>query len=174
MFVRSAGLPSTPSNRTGRGRILWLIPKITMSSKETVMPNSMNPYLSFRDNAAEAMSYYQSVFGGTLESTSFAEMNASDDPSEAEKVMHSVLTTDNGFVLMGSDTPNGMDLDAGSSISISLSGNDAEELRGYWDRLLDGGQMTLPLEQAPWGDLFGMLTDRYGINWMISIENSGS
>lgn len=138
------------------------------------MPTQMNPYLSFRNNAAEAMAFYQDVFGGSLESSTFGEMHASDDPSEAGKIMHSALTTDKGFVLMASDTPNSMNLDEGSSYSISLSGNDGDELRGYWDKLLDGGQMTLPLERAPWGDIFGMLTDRFGTSWMISIEDGGS
>ncbi len=138
------------------------------------MPPQMNPYLSFRDNAAEAMAFYQDVFGGTLESSTFGEMHASDDPSEAGKIMHSSLPTDKGFVLMASDTPNSMNLDEGSSYSISLSGNDGNELRGYWDKLLDGGQMTLPLERAPWGDVFGMLTDRFGTSWMVSIEDGGS
>ncbi|MCC3276577.1 VOC family protein [Arthrobacter sp. zg-Y20] len=138
------------------------------------MPSQMNPYLSFRDNAREAMDFYQSVFGGTLESSTFADMNMAEDPAEGNKIMHSSLTTDNGFVLMASDTPSGMNLNEGSSYSISLSGNDAEELRGYWDRLLDGGQMDLPLERAPWGDLFGMLTDRFGTSWMISIEGQDS
>ena len=138
------------------------------------MSSTMNPYLSFRDNAAEAMAFYQSVFGGTLESTSFAEMNASEDPAEGEKVMHSQLTTERGFVLMASDTPNSMNLDEGSSYSISLSGDDGDELRGYWDRLLDGGTMILPLEQAPWGDSFGMLDDRFGTSWMVSISAAKS
>ncbi|MBF4995051.1 VOC family protein [Arthrobacter gandavensis] len=138
------------------------------------MPSQMNPYLSFRDNAAEAMAFYQEVFGGTLESSTFGEMHASDDPEEAGKIMHSALTTDKGFVLMASDTPNSMNLDEGSSYSISLSGDDADDLRGYWDKLLDGGQMTLPLERAPWGDVFGMLTDRFGTSWMVSIEDGGS
>ena len=138
------------------------------------MPSQMNPYLSFRDNAAEAMAFYQDVFGGTLESSSFADMSASDDPAEADKIMHSVLTTDSGFVLMASDTPNSMELDEGGSYSISISGSDADELRGYWDKLLDGGTMVLPLEQAPWGDVFGMVADRFGTNWMISIEDEGS
>ncbi len=138
------------------------------------MPTQMNPYLSFRDNAAEAMAFYQDVFGGTLESSTFGEMHASDDPAEAGKIMHSALTTDKGFVLMASDTPNSMNLDEGSSYSISLSGNEGDELRGYWDKLLDGGQMTLPLERAPWGDIFGMLTDRFGTSWMVSIEDGGS
>ena len=138
------------------------------------MPSQMNPYLSFRDNAREAMDFYQSVFGGTLESSTFGEMNMSDDPAETNKIMHSSLTTDNGFVLMASDTPSGMNLDEGSSYSIALSGSDADELRGYWDRLLDGGQMDMPLERAPWGDLFGMLTDKFGTSWMISIEGGDS
>ena len=138
------------------------------------MPTVMNPYLSFRDNAAEAMAFYRDVFGGTLESSTFGEMNMAEDPSEANKIMHSALTTENGFVLMASDTPASMNLDEGSSYSISLSGNDGEELRGYWDKLLDGGQMTLPLEKAPWGDMFGMVTDRFGTTWMISIEGQDS
>ena len=136
------------------------------------MSTTMNPYLSFRDNAKEAMAFYRSVFGGTLESSTFAEMHASEDPAEADKIMHSSLTTDNGFVLMASDTPNSMNLDEGSSYSISISGDDGDRLRGYWDKLLDGGQMTMPLEKAPWGDVFGMLTDKFGTSWMISIDGS--
>ncbi|WP_341395538.1 VOC family protein [Arthrobacter sp. G119Y2] len=138
------------------------------------MATTMNPYLSFRDNAREAMAFYQSVFGGTLESSTFADMGMAEDPSEANKIMHSALTTDNGLVLMASDTPSNVNLDEGSGYSISLSGDDGEQLRGYWDKLLDGGQMTLPLEKAPWGDLFGMLTDRFGTSWMISIETEES
>ncbi|MCC9175482.1 MULTISPECIES: VOC family protein [Arthrobacter] len=144
------------------------------------MPSNMNPYLNFRDNAAEAMSFYQDVFGGTLESSTFAEMNMSDDPSEANKIMHSTLTTDSGFVLMASDTPNAMAgpesvaPDSSNGYAIALSGDNSDELRGYWDKLLDGGQMTLPLEKAPWGDVFGMVTDRFGTSWMISIETEDS
>ena len=137
------------------------------------MSITMNPYLSFRDNAKEAMAFYHGVFGGKLESTTFGEMNLAEDPSEAGKIMHASLTTDNGLVLMAADTPKSMNLDEGSSYSISLSGDDGERLRGYWDKLLDGGQMTLPLEQAPWGDVFGMLNDRFGTSWMISIEGAG-
>ncbi|MFJ7748965.1 VOC family protein [Arthrobacter sp. NPDC097144] len=138
------------------------------------MSSTMNPYLSFRDNAREAMEFYQSVFGGTLESSTFGDMNMAEDPAEANKIMHASLKTDKGFVLMGSDTPASMNLDEGSSYSISLSGDDGEELRGYWDKLLDGGQMTLPLEKAPWGDVFGMLNDKFGTSWMISIEGQDS
>ncbi len=136
------------------------------------MPTTLNPYLGFRDNAREALTFYQSVFGGDLALSTFGEYHASDDPAEADKIMHGMLTTGNGLVLMGADTPNGMDLASGSSISVSLSGDDETELRGYWDKLAgDGGTVTVPLEAAPWGDVFGMCTDRFGTAWLVNVNN---
>jgi PhnB protein len=136
------------------------------------MPTTLNPYLGFRDNAREAMTFYQSVFGGDLALSTFGEFQASEDPAEADKIMHGMLTTDNGLVLMGADTPNGMDLASGNSISVSLSGDDEGELRGYWDKLAgDGGTVTVPLEPAPWGDIFGMCTDRFGTAWLVNVNN---
>ncbi|HET8970668.1 MAG TPA: VOC family protein [Candidatus Nanopelagicales bacterium] len=136
------------------------------------MGTTLNPYLSFRGNAREAMDFYQSVFGGEVEHSTFGEANASEDPAEQDKIMHSSLRTDNGLNLMASDTPETTELATGSSIQISLSGDDDAELRGYWDRLADGGQVTMPLETAPWGDAFGMLTDRFGTAWMVNIAGS--
>src|SRR5690349_1613729 len=104
----------------------------------------LNPYLSFRDNAREAMEFYQSVFGGELASNTFAEFQASDDPAEQDKIMHSMLTTDGSMVLMASDTPQQMDYAPGNSCSLSLSGEDEGELRGYWERLSVGGNVTMP------------------------------
>lgn len=133
------------------------------------MSTQLNPYLSFRDNAKEAMEFYQSVFGGELTISTFAEFQVSDDLAEQDKVMHSMLSTDGGLVLMASDTPDRMDYTPGSTISISLSGEDEAELRGYWDRLSAGGTVTMPLAPAPWGDMFGMCADKYGVNWLINI-----
>jgi PhnB protein len=133
------------------------------------MSIQLNPYLSFRDNAREAMEFYQSVFGGELTFSTFAEFQASDDPAEQGKIMHSMLSTDGGLVLMASDTPDRMDYTPGSTISISLSGEDETELRGYWDRLSAGGAVAMPLAPAPWGDLFGMCGDKYGVNWLLNI-----
>lgn len=134
------------------------------------MPTVLNPYLGFRDNAREAMSFYQSVFGGDLALSTFGEFHASEDPAEAEKIMHGMLTTDKGLVLMGADTPNSMEYTSGSSISISLSGEDEAELRGYWDKLSgNGGTVTVPLEPAPWGDTFGMCSDKFGVAWLVNI-----
>lgn len=91
------------------------------------------------------------------------------DPADADHVMHSQLESPAGLVLMASDAPSGMPVAEGSSISISLSGEDEGELRGYWDKLVDGGTVSMPLEQAPWGDLFGMCTDRFGTAWLVNV-----
>ncbi|MGF9663779.1 VOC family protein [Arthrobacter crystallopoietes] len=133
------------------------------------MTTRLNPYLSFRDNAREAMAFYHSVFGGDLNTSTFGEYGASDDPGEKDKVMHSMLEAPNGLVLMGADTPSSMDYNPGDNISISLSGEDEAELRGYWDKLAVGANVAEQLAKAPWGDTFGMLTDRFGINWLVNI-----
>lgn len=134
------------------------------------MTTQLNPYLGFRDTARAAIEFYQSVFGGELTISTFGEMNASDDPAEAEKIMHSQLITDSGFVLMASDTPNRMERSESSNISVSLSGDDAEELTRYWEKLSADGQVAEPLTKAPWGDSFGMVTDKFGTFWMVNIS----
>lgn len=136
------------------------------------MQSRLNPYLSFRDDAREAMEFYKTVFGGKLVINTFAEFHASEDPSEDNKVMHAMLEADNGITFMASDTPNSMDFNPGNNMSMSLSGDDESELRGYWDKLTQGGKVTVPLEKAPWGDTFGMFTDKFGIQWMINIGSS--
>jgi PhnB protein len=136
------------------------------------MPSRLNPYLSFKDDAREAMEFYASVFGGKLDVSTFKEYQASQDPSEDDKVMHAMLVADNGFVIMGADTPSSMAYEPGARISMSLSGDDEAELRGYWDKLREGGTETMPLEKAPWGDTFGMLRDKYGIDWLVNITAS--
>jgi PhnB protein len=136
------------------------------------MPSILNPYLSFRGQAREAMDFYQSVFGGTVQRSTFADFQMSEDPSEADQIMHSQLTTETGFTLMAADVPARMDLNEGSSISISLSGDDEAQLTGYYDRLVDGGTVIEPLAKAPWGDSFGMLVDRFGVQWLVNIAGS--
>ena len=134
------------------------------------MPTRLNPYLSFRDNARQAMEFYQTVFGGELTLSTFAEMHASEDPSEQDKIMHSMLVSQNDLVLMGADTPNSMEYTAGNNHSVSLSGEDDAELRGYWEKLSASGAVTVPLEKAPWGDSFGMCVDGFGVPWLVNIN----
>lgn len=133
------------------------------------MATRLNPYLSFDNEARDAIAFYQAVFGGEVNLSTFGEGGMPHDPADADKIMHATLTAPNDFVLMASDAPSGMELDEGSTISISLSGDDEAELRGYWDALTEGATITLPLLPAPWGDTFGMLTDRFGTAWMVNI-----
>jgi len=135
------------------------------------MSTKLNPYISFKDNAREAMEFYKSVFGGTLDVNTFKEFHASQDPSEDDKLMHAQLETDNGLTLMAADTPNSMEYSPGSSISISLSGETEEELRGYYDKLSEGGAVVMPMEKAPWGDVFGMCNDKFGVTWMVNVSD---
>ena len=114
------------------------------------------------------MEFYRDVLGGELVINTFGEYG-SDDPAIADKTMHAQLETDRGFTLMASDTAPGMEHRPGTNITISLSGEDGDELRGYWDKLADGGTVAMPLEKQMWGDEFGMLTDRFGIGWMVNI-----
>ncbi|MEU8897404.1 VOC family protein [Nocardia sp. NPDC048505] len=135
------------------------------------MASKLNPYISFGDSARAALEFYREVFGGELRINTFGEFG---DPQGAgsELVMHGQLETPAGFTLMVSDTPPGMEYQPGSSISVSLSGDDADELRGYWAKLAEGGQVSVPLEKQMWGDEFGMCKDKFGVDWMVNIGSS--
>jgi PhnB protein len=136
------------------------------------MASTLNPYLGLSDNARQAMEFYKDVFGGTLTMSTFGEFGDDDGP-DADKIMHAQLETESGFTLMASDTPAGTERSEGSSISISLSGDDSEELHGYWDKLSSGGTVAVPLEKQMWGDEFGMVVDQFGTSWMVNIAGSG-
>ncbi|MGH3490369.1 MAG: VOC family protein [Actinopolymorphaceae bacterium] len=133
------------------------------------MASRLNPYISFDGNAREAMDYYKRVFGGTLAMNTFGEFGDKDAPG-ADKIMHALLETDLGFALMAADLPPGMEHRPGDTISVSLSGDDADALRGYWTKLADGGSVSMPLEKQAWGDEFGMCVDRFGVPWMVNIS----
>ena len=132
------------------------------------MASRLNPYISFAGNAREAMEFYKQVFGGTLTLTTFGEYGQPESPA-ADKIMHGILETDSGYALMGADTPPGMEHNPGNNIAVSLSGDDGDELRGYWDKLSSGGTVAVPLEKQMWGDEFGMCVDQFGIAWMVNI-----
>ena len=135
------------------------------------MPSKLNPYVMFPGTAREAMQHYESVFGGTLTLHTFGESGAPEgvDP---EGLMHASLETPEGFTIMCSDLPPGEAASTGSSISISLSGDDADALRRWWTALSEGGTVTVPLEKQVWGDEFGACTDRFGVSWMVNIGNA--
>lgn len=132
------------------------------------MASRLNPYISFAEGARAAMERYHEIFGGQLDLVTFGQMGT-DDPAVKDKLMHSMLVTDNGFTLMGADTPPGMDAPTGTAITISLSGDDDDLLRRYWEQLTDGGTIQTPLDKQVWGDVFGSCVDRFGVPWIVNI-----
>lgn len=130
----------------------------------------LNPYLNFRGQARAALEHYQQVLGGDLTVSTFAEAGMEVQPEETEWLMHGQLETPDGFTLMAADVPSHMEYSAAGGFSVSLSGDEGDKLRGFWDGLLEGGTLTVPLEQAPWGDAFGMLVDRFGVAWLVNIS----
>ena len=134
------------------------------------MQSKLNPYLAFRGDARAAMEFYKGVFGGKLTLNTYKEFHASEDPSEENKIMHSVLEADNGIIFMASDAPKQMEYRAGTNMTMSLSGDNEAELSAYYAKLGVGGKVREPLKKAPWGDTFGMLTDKFGIEWMVNIS----
>ena len=133
------------------------------------MQSRLIPYLAFHENAREAMGFYKTVFGGTLEVSTFGQSNVAPDPEYTNLVMHSMLEAANGITFMASDKSKSSDFSRGNAMSMSLSGDNDEEIRSYFEKLSVNGNVTMPLEKAPWGDTFGMLTDQFGIEWMINI-----
>ena len=136
------------------------------------MPSLLTPYLSFGDTARPALEFYREVFGGDLTINTFGEYGIADSAA-AHLVMHGQLKTSLGFTLMASDTPPGMERSEGTSITVCLSGDDADELRGYFARLTDGGTVQTPLEKQMWGDEYGACIDRFGMPWMANISAAG-
>lgn len=137
------------------------------------MASRLNPYLSFDGDARQAMEFYEGVFGGTLTLNTFGEVGA-DHGDDADKIMHGMLETEGGFTLMGSDNPPGTEHQPGNNFSVSLSGDDATELRAYWDKLSAGGTVDVPLEKQVWGDEFGVCVDKHGVPWLVNISQPQS
>ncbi len=135
------------------------------------MVSKLNPYISFRGNAREAIEFYKDVFGGKLDLTTFKEGGVPVDQADPNQLMHAMLVAENGITLMASDALDvgGMKYQKGTNMSISLSGDDEAELTGYFNKLADGGNVVQPLTKADWGDTFGMVNDKFGIFWMVNI-----
>ena len=135
------------------------------------MAVKLNPYLNFKTDTRAAMEFYQSVFGGKLDLTTFKDGGMPSGPENEHLIMHAHLES-GPVTLMASDTPPSMQLTPGTNVSLSLSGDDERTLRGYWDKLSAGGKVAMPLEKAPWGDTFGMCTDKFGLQWLVNISGT--
>ena len=131
------------------------------------MASQLNPYLNFDGNARQAIEFYAQVFGGEPAITTFAQFGTAGP--DADRIMHAMLKTDAGYTIMAADGTSDMNVQPPSGMTISISGDDADKLRGYWSQLSAGGTVTMPLEKQAWGDEFGMCVDRFGVPWMNDI-----
>ena len=134
------------------------------------MASQLNPYITFDGNAREAMTFYEGVFGGTLSLNTYGEIGGIEGGPQADNIMHGQLEGPNGLTIMGADFPPGGEFKPGNNMAVSLSGDDGADLRGYWEKLSDGGTVSVPLEKQMWGDEFGMCDDKFGITWMVNIS----
>lgn len=129
----------------------------------------LNPYLNFDGTTREAMEFYQRVLGGTLDVQTFGDSPMEASEEDKDRVMHARLDAD-GFTMMASDYQGGgAPAAGGENVHLSLQGTDLAALSGIFDGLADGGEVVMPMAEQFWGDTFGMLTDRYGIHWMVNV-----
>lgn len=136
------------------------------------MATKLISYVNFDGNAREAAEFYHSVFGGKLEVATFADFESEAMPiadEDRDKVMHAYLRGDNGVELMLSDTPSSMEYQGGARISLAINCDNEAEGRELWEKLSEGGVVTMSLEKSMWNSMFGMFVDKFGVNWMIDI-----
>jgi PhnB protein len=129
------------------------------------MTSNFTLYLSFKDTRG-ALNFYQSVFGGEVTINTFGDYNIPDAPPDG--VMHGQLTVDGKPLIMASEVWDGQYEIKG--FSISLSGNNSEELKGFYEKLSKGGTISQPLVKSDWGSEFGIVIDQFGVSWMFDIS----
>ncbi len=132
------------------------------------MKTALNPYLNFNGNSREAMEFYKAIFGGELTISTFGESGMNDEKYK-DQTMHAHLHTDE-MEIMASDTGHMGEVKFGDNVHLSIVGSDVEKLTEYFNKLAEGGKVDMPLEKQMWGDIFGMLTDKYGVHWMVNIS----
>lgn len=138
------------------------------------MPAALHPYLNFDGNAREAFEFYGEALGATPQFATFGEFQAvpEGDPA-ADKIMHGSLEVTDLIRLYASDVIEGMgEYTRGTNVNLSLMGDGEAVLRGAYEKLSVGGEITMPLEKQMWGDVYGAFTDRFGIVWQVNISGS--
>lgn len=136
------------------------------------MNTALTPYLNFNGNCAEAMRWYHAILGGEFFIQSFDEAGMAKTPEAKDLTMHASIKNDL-ITLMASDGMPGQDVVFGNNVHLCLGGSDTVQLTDFFEKLSDGGNVVMPLEKQFWGDTFGMLTDKFGIHWMVNIISSG-
>jgi PhnB protein len=138
---------------------------------------AINPYLNFAGNTEEAFNFYKSVFGSEfLTLQRFKDTPQADNVAEKDKdkIMHVSLPLGNGSVLMATDALESMGhkLTVGNNIQLSIHAESKEEANKLFNGLSAAGKIELPMQDMFWGDYFGMLTDKFGIQWMVSFTKN--
>lgn len=138
---------------------------------------TINPYLNFNGNTEEAFKFYKSVFGGEFK----AFQRFKDTPgcegipaTDGNKIMHVALPIGKGNILMATDTLESMGhaVSSGTNVSICINTDSEEQTRDLFNKLAEGGKIGMPLDKMFWGDYFGMVTDKFGIQWMVDYDYS--
>lgn len=139
----------------------------------TVMSTRINVYLTFKGNCEEAMNFYKECLGGvlTIHRVNGSAIETHCPPEIKDQIMHANLIKDN-LVLMGSDMLWPGDLVNGNSVTLSLNCSSEEEINEFFSKLAEGGQITDPLKDQFWGALFGTLTDKFGVKWMLNYDKT--
>lgn len=138
---------------------------------------AINPYLTFKDQCEEAFEFYRSVFGGEFMG-GIMRMGDADMgqpiPDEAKNLVMHVALPIGGNILMGSDAPEGFGppLQQGNNYSVAISPDTKEEADRLFKGLSEGGTVVMPLADAFWGGYFGMLSDKFGVQWMVNYDQS--
>lgn len=127
-------------------------------------------HLNFRGQAREALEFYQTVFGGHLVVVPHAQSYGTTDPAEADLVGWGQVQSEHGFHVMAYDVPASREYAPGvDPLFVSVRGTDEDEIRRYWDALVKDGAVKAPLEPSGWAPLYGMLTDKFGVTWVLDI-----
>jgi PhnB protein len=126
-----------------------------------------NPYIFFKGNCREAVTFYKKIFGGELTIQTYGEVGATTEQTPADYIMHADLSG-GAIRLMASDTAQASAKAA--KVTISLSGEDEEKLTKIFDGLSEEVDVQFPLKKQFWGDTFGSVTDKYGVDWMVNIN----
>ena len=132
-------------------------------------------HLNFRGDARAALEFYQSVFGGQLAAVTYADAHSVTEQSEADQIMWGQVVSEGGFRVMAYDVPSQLSYEPGvGAFFVSVRGADTAEITGYWEKLVVDSTVVVPLAPAQWAPLYGMLTDRFGVTWVLDIEVSWS
>ena len=134
------------------------------------MTLNVTAHLNFRGNARAVLEFYQSVFGGDLVAFTYRDTNNVQDPAEADQIVWGQVSADNGFRVMAYDVPSSLPWNQGENpFFVSVRSESVEEITTYWDGLIGGSTIVQELAPSGWAPLYGMVTDRFGVTWVLDV-----